>query len=95
MGTRRVGVGKDGGVQRQGTGIERRRDLELMGKREDREEIGTAPVETSQERIGFCRDNFPRKLAPGNAVHGELVIVEVQQRRRWVEGNVAAGGLIF
>src|ERR1700719_4536407 len=85
---------EDGCLQRQGIRIESRNHLQLVRIWKNGEKVGALPIKSSQYRIPLDFDNFPGKLAPGNAMHREAVIVKMQKRRGGIEHDLAPASVI-
>jgi hypothetical protein len=74
--------------------IESCRDLEPMGEREDRQQAGACPIEVGREAIWPRVRYLPGQQGPRYAVHGQPMLVEVEERRRRIDHYLLPGSAI-
>src|ERR1700733_13711977 len=67
----------------------------MMREWKNREQFLAQPIQTCGKRIRVARNNVPLQLRPGNAVHREFVIVEMQTRRGGIQRDLTSSRSIL
>src|SRR5580698_10811627 len=62
----------------------------MMREWENRGQFLAQPIQTRGERIRVARNDVPLQLRPGNAVHREFVIIEMQKRRPGIQRDLTS-----
>src|ERR1700683_4929132 len=66
-----------------------------MREWKNREQLLAQPIQTRSQRIRVAGNNVPLQLRPGNTVHRESLIIEMQTRRGGIQRNLTSSGAIL